>query len=304
MSENSPAIGSTPDTPIGAGSRPLPDGVEWTAVLVAAQRAAESLSQTPAFRDPLAEAVMTYLGLAEPGRAPHFATMPGQMSGMTEAMGDLVTLRTLYLDEALTRSGLDQVVLLGAGLDGRAYRMPWTGRRVFEVDRPAGLALKEQAADAAGLSAVARRTSVPVDLAEDWPQALVAAGFDPARPAAWVAEGLTVYLTRAEADLMMSRVHDLSAPGSRLCVEIAQPLGTRLDDAATSDAGVHRTLSVLRYGPPTPPHDWIAGHGWSPDASTLAELGDRYHRKVGTPFDPARGGVNLWYFNAELLPRR
>jgi methyltransferase (TIGR00027 family) len=67
---------------------------------------------------------------------------------------------------------------------------------------------------------------VPVDLADDWPAALRAAGFDPSRPTARAAEGLTVYLTRAEADLLMTRVHDLSAPGSRLHVEIAQPAGS------------------------------------------------------------------------------
>jgi O-methyltransferase involved in polyketide biosynthesis len=37
---------------------------------------------------------------------------------------------------------------------------------------------------------------VSIDLSDDWPAALVDAGFDPSRPTAWVAEGLSVYLTR------------------------------------------------------------------------------------------------------------
>ncbi|GAA1559803.1 SAM-dependent methyltransferase [Kribbella lupini] len=282
----------------------LPDGVEWTAVVVAAHRAAESLSDRPAFRDPLAEAVVRHLGLAAPGRPPNFGSMPGEMAGTTALMGDLVVVRTLHIDQALTDAGLDQVVLLGAGLDGRAYRMPWTGRRIFELELPAGLALKDEAARAAGLKPIAGRTPVPADLAGDWPTDLFAAGFDPSRPTAWVAEGLTVYLTRAEADLLMSRVRGLSAPGSRLHIEIAQPIGERLTHDTATDDGMHRLVSVLRYGPPTPPHDWIAGHGWSPDALTLAELGNSYGRKVNDTWDPARGGIDLWYFDSGLLPAR
>src|SRR5262245_60380903 len=122
----------------------LPEGLEWTAVVVAVHRAAESLSAAPAFRDPLAEAVLVRLGLAEPGQAPRFEAMPGDMAGVTRLVGPIVVLRTRYYDEVLTGAGVDQVVLLGAGLDGRAYRMPWAGRRVFELDRPAGLALKSE----------------------------------------------------------------------------------------------------------------------------------------------------------------
>ncbi len=278
----------------------MPDGVEWTAVVVAAHRAAESLSARPAFRDPLAEALLVRLGLAEPGERPRFDSMPGQMNGTTELMGDLVVLRTLHFDRALTASGLDQVVLLGAGLDGRAYRMPWAGRRVFELDLPGGLALKAAAARAAGLEPIATRTPVPVDLAGDWPAALLAAGFEPSRPTAWVAEGLTVYLSRTEADLLMSRARELSAPGSRCYVEIAQPIGSRLTVESASDDGLRRLASVLRYGPPTPPHAWMSGHGWSPDAMTLVELGRRYGREVRPTWDPARGGIDLWYFDAEV----
>lgn len=281
---------------------PLPGGVEWTAVVVAAHRAAESLSDMPLFRDPLAEALMSHLGLAEPGQPPDFGAMPGEMAGMTDLMGDLVTIRTLLYDKRLTDAGHDQIVLLGAGLDGRAYRMPWTGRRIFELDLPGGLALKESAARTAGLTETVDRTPVPVDLAEDWSGALLAAGFDPARPTAWVAEGLTHYLTRAESDLLMTRIRNLSAPGSRLCIELLEPIGTRVTDETASDDGVRRLLSALRFGPPAPPHDWMAGYGWKPDALTLVELAEQYGRKVSTIFDTARGGMGAWYFDSELLP--
>jgi hypothetical protein len=44
----------------------------------------------------------------------------------------------------------------------------------------------------------------------------------------------------------------------------------------------------------------MAGHGWSPDALTLVELGRRYGREVLPTWDPARGGIDLWYFDAEV----
>ena len=279
----------------------LPDGLEWTAVVVAAQRAVESLSAAPAFRDPLAEAVVTHLGLAEPGEPPRFEDMPGDMAGVTKFVGPIVVLRTLHYDRVLTDAGLDQVVLLGAGLDGRAYRLPWAGRRIFELDLPAGLLLKAEAARAAGLEPIADRVPVPVDLAAEWAPVLLEAGFDPERPTAWVAEGLLLYLTRDQADQLMTRVHELSAPGSRFCLDVVETLGERF--SAVDDDGGRRAASVMRHGPPTPPHDWLAAHGWSPDAVTLVELGDRYGRTITPGFDPGQGGARLWCFDSAALPR-
>ena len=275
----------------------LPDGVEWTAVLVAAQRAAESLSASPILRDPLAEATVVHLGLAEPGRAPRLDAMPGEMAGLTRMMGDLVTLRTLHHDRLLTESGAEQIVLLGAGLDGRAYRLPWAGRRVFELDRPAMLALKEDTARSAGLEQTAERTPVAVDLADDWPSALTAAGFDPSRPTGWLAEGLTIFLSRAELDLLLTRVGDLSAPGSHLCIEVATPLRSGLNDQEIADDGTGRVAGLLRSGPPIPPHGWLADHGWRPAASTLTEIADHHGRQLTRFFDPSRGGATVWYFD-------
>jgi methyltransferase (TIGR00027 family) len=275
----------------------LPDGVGWTAVLVAAQRAAESLSAAPAFRDPLAEAAVVHLGLAEPGRTPRLHELPGEMASLTRMMGDAVTLRTLHHDRLLTDLPVDQIVLLGAGLDGRAYRLPWAGRRVFELDRPAILALKEDVARVAGLERTAERTPVAVDLADDWPDALTTAGFDPSRPTAWLAEGLTIYLNRAELDLMLKRIGELSAPGSHLGIEVATSLRAGLDDEEPADAGVSRVLSLFGSGPPTPPHDWLAGHGWRLAVRTFAELADEHGRKVPRWFDPSRGGSTVWYFD-------
>lgn len=276
---------------------PLPDGVAWTAVLVAAQRAVESLSAAPAFRDPLAEATVVHLGLAQPGQTPRLHELPREMAGLTRMMGDAVTLRTLHHDQLLTDLPVEQVVLLGAGLDGRAYRLPWAGRRVFELDRPAILALKEDVARVAGLKPTAERSPVAIDLADDWPGVLTTAGFDPSRPTAWLAEGLTIYLNRAELDLMLRRIGELSAPGSHLGIEVATSLRAGLHDEEITDDGVGRVLNLFRSGPPTPPHDWLAAHGWRLAVHTFTELADQHGRQVPRWFDPSRGGATVWYFD-------
>ena len=60
---------------------------------------------------------------------------------------------------------------------------------------------------------------VAVDLRDDWPAALIAAGFDPAQPTAWLAEGLLPYLPADAQDRLFDLVTALSAAGSRIAVE-------------------------------------------------------------------------------------
>ena len=77
------------------------------------------------------------------------------------------------------RAGIRQVVILAAGLDSRAYRLDWpAGTTVFEIDQPKVLEYKTSTLDAHGALPKARRVPVAVDLRDDWPAALIAAGFD------------------------------------------------------------------------------------------------------------------------------
>ena len=65
----------------------------------------------------------------------------------------------------------------------------------------------------------ARRRPVPVDLRDDWPAALLAAGFDRTQPTAWLAEGLLPYLPSDAQDRLFEMFTALSAPGSRVAIE-------------------------------------------------------------------------------------
>ncbi|HEX3287701.1 MAG TPA: class I SAM-dependent methyltransferase [Mycobacterium sp.] len=150
--------------------------------------------------------------------------VPGAPWGM-QPMTDLLTARTRYFDDFLADAagaGLRQVVILASGLDARGYRLTWPkGTMLFEIDQPAVLAFK--AATLADLKAAptADVRVVPIDLRHDWPAALRDAGFDAAKPAAWIAEGLLPFLPSDAQDRLLDNITALSADGSRLASEVA-----------------------------------------------------------------------------------
>ncbi len=105
--------------------------------------------------------------------------------------------RIAFFDAAVERYlvDMDPLVILGAGFDTRAFRLPKDGRRrAFEVDTPKTQALKREMVKAAGLDS-ARVTFVAADFEkEDWLERLVDAGFDAGNPALFLWEGVMLYL--------------------------------------------------------------------------------------------------------------
>ena len=115
-------------------------------------------------------------------------------------------------------------MILAAGLDARAWRLPWVSESVvFELDQPQVLAFKAETLNVANARTTVEYRAVPIDLRADWPTALRDAGFDPSTPTAWSAEGLLPYLPAAAQDLLFERIAELSAPGSRVAVEALSP---------------------------------------------------------------------------------
>ena len=103
--------------------------------------------------------------------------------------------------------GLHQVVILAAGMDTRAFRIPWpSGVKVFEVDRDEIFDHKEAVLGRAGASPSCERHVVRADLARPWAAALAAAGFERSKPAAFLVEGLLMYLEEAEALALLAAV--------------------------------------------------------------------------------------------------
>ncbi|SCL49810.1 class I SAM-dependent methyltransferase [Micromonospora chersina] len=134
----------------------------------------------------------------------------------------LMAPRTIAIDDAIRAHPSPQVVILGGGLDGRAWRMPeLAGVAVFEVDQPATQQDKRERA--AGLSGTPPRY-VPVDFGRDRLAATLADhGHRADLATTWVWEGVVPYLTRAAVAATVADVAACSAPGSRLVVNFQSP---------------------------------------------------------------------------------
>jgi methyltransferase (TIGR00027 family) len=209
-----------------------PDRPSETAQFVAFLRALGDSGLTYArdFRDPVAETLIEGRWRAV-HRAARFVARAGGSGVLRRRVAPLVDvamLRTLAIDEALCAAidgGLDQLVILGAGLDARAYRLPALATvDVFEVDHPATQAYKR--AKVAERSPLAKSLRfVGVDFERDTlADRLDAAGQDPRRPTAWIWEGVIVYLTDAALRSTLESVAARSAKGSRLLAQYREPL--------------------------------------------------------------------------------
>ena len=169
-------------------------------------------------------------------------------NGLAQPMGDWILVpRTKFGDDFLCRAymrdNIRQVVLLGAGMDGRAYRsydyMDMTNKiklsqlHVFEVDQPTTFHVKEPILKDLDLPlTVASRSIIPHDFNDDassssnnfdhgpdkamlsWTQKLVNAGFDPTKPSVWLLEGLVYYLEDDAVIQMMDSINQMTAVGS------------------------------------------------------------------------------------------
>ncbi|MEU8169523.1 class I SAM-dependent methyltransferase [Micromonospora sp. NPDC049004] len=138
------------------------------------------------------------------------------------ACAEMMVPRTVAIDDAVRDHRSSQVVILGAGLDGRAWRMPeLADKAVFEVDQPSSQRDKRERAE--GLPGTAP-TFVAVDFGRDrLAEALATAGHRPDEPTTWIWEGVVPYLTRAEVSTTVAAIAACSAPHSRLVVNFQLP---------------------------------------------------------------------------------
>jgi methyltransferase (TIGR00027 family) len=129
--------------------------------------------------------------------------------------------RTKVLDDALvaaTAGGVEQLVILGAGYDSRAYRLPGTARLdVFEVDHPDTQEVKRRTlAQVLGrLPSHVHFVAVDFDR-DDLAAALARAGLQQARPTFVLWEGVASYLTADAVDAAVRWAHDATGDGSEL----------------------------------------------------------------------------------------
>ncbi len=129
--------------------------------------------------------------------------------------------RTRFFDAATLaaiEAGVEQVVIVGAGYDGRALRFRQPGVRFFEVDHPTTQGDKRRRVERLGIAADGI-SYVAHDLTHGGlSEALAPAGHDAARPSLFICEGLLLYLARPVAEELMRGLRGCAGPGSRLAL--------------------------------------------------------------------------------------
>jgi methyltransferase (TIGR00027 family) len=174
--------------------------------------------------------------------------------------------RIWFFDAAVDRYLPDvaQFVILGAGFDTRAYRLPNDTRvRVFEVDSAQTQMVKRETLTKTGIDSTGV-TFVPADFEkEDWLARLTAAGFDPAERTLFLWEGVTMYLDREAIEDTLRKIAS-TAPGSVVAFDYftTEPLESRALYWRYGRAGAKAAGEPLKFGVDSVP----------PSRERLAEL--------------------------------
>ncbi|AFC45529.1 class I SAM-dependent methyltransferase [Mycobacterium intracellulare] len=272
----------------------LASSVGVTATMVAAARAMATRAERPLINDPFAEPLVKAVGVDLLSRLASGELDPAELNdvhdgaassaGAMSRMADNMAVRTKFFDEFFmdaTNAGIKQAVILASGLDARAYRLAWpAGTVVYEVDQPQVIEFKTRSLAELGAAPTAERRVVAVDLRDDWPTALKDAGFDPAQPTAWSAEGLLGYLPPEAQDRLLDTITELSAPGSRLATESAP------NPAPGDDEKLKERMQAIS-------ERWRA-HGFDLDMAGLVYFGDR---NEAAPYLAAHG----WRLNSASI---
>ncbi len=217
-----------------------------TARRVAIRRAAHQLLDQPkVLDDPLA------LRIIGTEAAEELRSNPKEDHSFAGAFRAFMVARSRYAEDELARAvghSVRQYVVLGAGLDTFAYRNPYPGLRVFEVDHPATQAWKREQLQAAGIAIPPSLIFVPVDFErQTLADGLGQSGFDLSAAAFFSWLGVTPYLTREACMITLSFVAKMPV-GSGVVFDFAV-------DPALLNAGQRQALDALsqrvaRYGEP------------------------------------------------------
>jgi methyltransferase (TIGR00027 family) len=266
----------------------LAKSVGATATMVAAARAAATKRPQPVINDPFAEPLVRAVGIEAFNRlASGELDLDADDAGVAfPRMTDTFAARARFYDDyfaQVTDGGIRQVVIVAAGLDSRAYRLSWpAGTTVYEIDQPEVIEFKTSTLSKIGATPTTEYRTVGIDLREDWPAALQAAGFDPARPTAWLAEGVLIGFLPPEAEVrLLDNIISLSAPGSRLAADYGSVTDTSTESQQQAQQmtdgwrrhGLDLDIADLSYpGEHTDVAAHLQARGWNVLRFRLAEL--------------------------------
>ncbi|USX54376.1 class I SAM-dependent methyltransferase [Lentzea sp. HUAS12] len=291
-------------SPTGHGGQTVERGVARTALMVAAARAIESHRPDSLARDDYAEHFVRAAGTCEGWPLRPHEVPAGDDDPLWGRLGRYFGLRTRVLDDFVLRSvrgGARQVVLLGAGLDTRAFRLDWPGGSVvFEIDQASVLRFKQDVLDGLGAEPRTRRVPIEADLRDGWEASLVDAGFDPAARTVWLAEGLMLYLPGEAERHLVDVVDRFGARGSsfafevKLGAETPEVRSSAVYSAAQQQIGVD-LLTLFDAEPRPDSAADLTGRGWVTRVTTPFD----FTRAFGRGPEPERDDAlasNRWIF--------
>jgi methyltransferase (TIGR00027 family) len=210
-----------------------------------------------------------------------------------------LTVRTKHHDDAITKHrNVKQIVILGAGLDTRAYRLTELGPDddLFEIDTADIIHYKNDilASNKEGMEPKCKRHTIATDLSHSsWAEDLGKHEcFQKSLPTVWILEGLIYYLTPDSVDELMSHISNLSSPGSILAADIMNW------QATGDDSQVWNTMWKFGCDDPVA---FLEKYGW--DSSSNAQVEEpteaakKYagYEKDGVMSDMSDRKEKLWF---------
>ncbi|MDJ1172370.1 SAM-dependent methyltransferase [Roseofilum sp. BLCC_M154] len=254
--------------------------VPFTARVMAAIRAAESDRPDRLFYDPWAQQFVTPEAIAFKDEKLHARDH------------EYVAIRARFLDDLIASSvpPLKQIVILGAGMDARAFRLTWPKEAtLYELDQPEVIEAKQTYFQ--DIEPQINRKAIAADLTQPWKSLLLEQGYQPEMPTLWILEGLLMYLTEPEVHNLLQTLSDLSAPES--------VLGCDLLGKAGIDYAPYRGYFKSGFDDPIA---LFASYGWQAMVTEPNEFSVTLGRPpLDTPVDiPFEGRAR--YLSATKLP--
>jgi methyltransferase (TIGR00027 family) len=259
------------------------DPISYTAKIVAAKRAIEQLHPTPLFYDPFA------IRLAED----EVTSLLNQWQEVAQSKGTpleeviikrtrYIAIRTRFIDDllttALSQAQNYQVVILGAGLDTRAFRLTYpSNTAVYEVDQP--VVLQHKSTRLHDIAPRCQHYLVPGDLADRssaWMTELSKAGYQDHTPTIWLMEGVMMYLKPQAVYALLNTLSIRSAAGSLLALDGVTAGSIQAGHRAEQfDRG--RVIRHWQFGDDHP-QQLLATYGWEASVYQPQQIENGYGR--------------------------
>ena len=190
-------------------------------------------------------------------------------------MHEYLRARTAFFDRTVVNAldrGVRQVVIGGAGYDGRALRYARPGVAWFELDHPSTQADKVERV--AGLDLEYRHIRfIAADFTADpIAEPLIAAGLDPDRPTLFLLEGVAVYLERPVVERVLAAFRQVAADGSELAISVSTGTATPQERARFEQRVAGLGEPARSRFTPDQARDLLAAVGWQPSAAPERQL--------------------------------